>query len=116
MKIKVEKIPEGGWKIHQQNYIDDLIKFYDLKNEKLVELPIQPNHKLTLELAVEKGALRELNDESKYRQAIGKLMYLMVCTRPEIVYAVFVFSRFMRQPREKHWRYVKQLLKYIKSK
>jgi len=49
LKIKVEKIPEGGWKIHQQNYIDDLIKFYDLKNEKLVELPIQPNHKLTLE-------------------------------------------------------------------
>ena len=42
-------------------------------------------------------------------------MYLMICTRPDIAYAVSVLSRFMNQPREKHWRYVKQLLKYIKS-
>ena len=37
LKIKVEKMHEFGWKIHQQNYIDDLINFYDMKNEKLVE-------------------------------------------------------------------------------
>ena len=86
-----------------------------MKNEKLVELTIQPNHKLTLELADEKGALRELIDASKYRQAIGKLMFLMVCIRPDIDYAVPFLSRFMSQPTEKHWRYVKQLLKYIKS-
>ena len=114
LKIKVEQIRGGGWKMHQQNYIDDIIKLYELNNDKNVELPIQPSHGLTLELNDEKEPLRELVDSTKYRQAIGKLMYLMVCTRPDISYAVSVLSRFMSQPRMKHWRFVRQLLKYVK--
>ena len=115
LKIKVEQIRGGGWKLHQHNYIDDLVKFYELNNEKNVELPIQPNHKLTVDLNDEKDNLKAFVDSTKYRQAIGKLMYLMVCTRPDISYAVSVLSRFMTKPREKHWRFVKQLLKYVKS-
>ena len=42
-------------------------------------------------------------------------MYLMVCTRPDISYSLSALSRFMCKPREKHWRFVKQLIKYIKS-
>jgi len=115
LKIRVERIPNGGWKIHQHNYIDDLVKFYDLKNEKQVAIPIQPNHKLTVDLADEQEKLRAEVDSTTYRQAIGKLMYLMTCTRPDICYAVSVLSRFMTAPREKHWRHVKQLLRYVKS-
>jgi len=39
----------------------------------------------------------------------------MVCTRPDISYAVSMLSRFMKQPRDKHWRFVAQLLKYVKT-
>ena len=109
LKIRVERIPNGGWKIHQHNYIDDLVKFYNLKNEKLVSIPIQPNHKLTSDLADEQEKLRAEVDSTIYRQAIGKLMYLMTCSRPDICYAVSVLSRFMTAPKEKHWRHVKQL-------
>lgn len=115
LKIKVEQIPGGGWKLHQHNYIDDLIKMYGLNNEKIVEIPIQPNHRLTVDLNDEKELLKEPVDITNYRQAIGKLMYLMVCTRPDISYAVSLLSRFMAEPKEKHWRFIKQLLKYIKS-
>ncbi len=115
LKIRVEKIPDGGWMIHQKNYIDDLISFYDLKNEKPVSIPIQPNHKLTTDLEDEQENLRAPVDSTKYRQAIGKLMYLMTCSRPDICYSVSVLSRFMAAPREKHWRYVKHLLKYVKT-
>ena len=101
--------------IHQKNYIDDLISFYDLKNEKPVSIPIQPNHKLTTDLEDEQENLRAPVDSTKYRQAIGKLMYLMTCSRPDICYSVSVLSRFMAAPREKHWRYVKHLLKYVKT-
>ena len=115
LKINIEKVPGGGWKLHQQNYIDELIQFYEMKNEKTVAIPIQPNHKLTVDLVEEKEPLRKLIDSSQYRQAIGKIMYLMICSRPDICYAVTVLSRFMSKPREKHWRHVKQLLRYIKS-
>ena len=103
LKIKCERTLDGGWKIHQKNYIDEIIKEYDLKSEKEATIPIQPNHKLTVDLCDEKEKLREELDPTKYRAAIGKLMYLMICTRPDICYAVAVLSRFMSKPKEKHW-------------
>ena len=39
----------------------------------------------------------------------------MTCTRPDISFSIGVLARFMQQPREMHWRYVKRLLKYIKT-
>ena len=65
-------MPDGGWKLHHKNYIDDLIKLYDLNNEKSVDLPIQPNHKLTIEFSDEPDALRISVENTKYYQAIGK--------------------------------------------
>ena len=45
-----------------QNYIEDLLKLYELNNEKGVELPIQVNHGLTIESNDEKENLCELVD------------------------------------------------------
>jgi len=70
---------------------------------------------ITTDLEDEQENLRAPVDSTKYRQAIGKLMYLMKCSRPDICYSVLVLSRFMTELREKHWRYVKHLLKYVKT-
>ena len=43
------------------------------------------------------------------------LMYAMVCTRPDIAYAVGVVSRYMADPRREHWEAVKWLLRYLKG-
>jgi hypothetical protein len=50
-----------------------------------------------------------------YRKVIGSLIYLMTCTRPDISYSVSILSRYMQEPRELHWRFLKRLLKYIKT-
>ena len=42
-----------------------------------------------------------------YASAIGSLMYVMVCTRPDIAHAVGVVSRFMSRPGKQHWEAVK---------
>ena len=47
--------------------------------------------------------------------AVGSLMYTMVCTRPDIGYAVGVVSQFMSNPRRKHWVVVKWILQYLKG-
>eukprot|EP00253_Pinus_taeda_P019335 PITA_19335 len=45
----------------------------------------------------------------------GKLMYVMVSTRPNISHAVGVVSRFMANPSEEHWRAVKWVLRYLRG-
>ena len=45
-----------------------------------------------------------------YASAIGSLMYTMLCTRPDIAYAVSVTSRFQSNLSLEHWVAVKATL------
>ena len=42
-------------------------------------------------------------------------MYAMVCTRPDIAYAVGVTSRFLANPGKEHWAAVKWIFKYLRG-
>ena len=102
--------------IHQKNYIEKIIKrFKYLDESKETEIPIQPNHNLTSDLRHENENLRKFIDLTKYSEVIGSLIYLMTCSRPDISYSVGILSRYMQKPRELHWRYLKRLLRYIKT-
>ena len=49
-----------------------------------------------------------------YASAVGSLMYAMLCTRPDICYAVGVVSRFQSNSGLYHWIVVKHILKYLR--
>ena len=48
-----------------------------------------------------------------YKEAIGSLIYLMMCTRPDIAYAVGHAARFSQNPGKAHWSAVKRILSYL---
>lgn len=48
-----------------------------------------------------------------YRRAVGRLMYAMVSTRPDICFSVILAARFMAYPTVEAWRYIKRLLRYV---
>nr|GEU35870.1 hypothetical protein [Tanacetum cinerariifolium] len=50
-----------------------------------------------------------------YANVVGSLMYMMVCTRPNIAYAVSVVSRYLANPGKNHWEAVKWILKYLRG-
>ena len=52
-------------------------------------------------------------DATLYRQAIGSLMYLMVGTRPDIIYALGQLSQYVQCPTEALWNGVKRVLRYV---
>ncbi|GKA95916.1 putative ribonuclease H-like domain-containing protein, partial [Tanacetum coccineum] len=54
-------------------------------------------------------------DVHLYRSMIGSLMYLTV-SRPDIMYAVCVCSRFQVTPKTSHLNAVKRIFKYLKGK
>lgn len=55
------------------------------------------------------------NTKAPYRQAIGCLMYLANCSRPDIIFAVNLLSRYNQDPKECHWEAVKRIFRYLKE-
>ena len=49
-----------------------------------------------------------------YASTVGSLMYAMLCTRPDICYAVGIVIRYQSNPGMGHWIAVKHILKYLK--
>jgi hypothetical protein len=41
-------------------------------------------------------------------------MYAMICTRPDVSYALSVTSRYQSNPGDAHWVAVKNILKYLR--
>ena len=50
-----------------------------------------------------------------YSSTVGSLMYVMVCTRPDIAHVVGVLSRYMNNPGKEHWKEVKWILRYLRG-
>ncbi|XP_045831284.1 secreted RxLR effector protein 161-like [Trifolium pratense] len=53
-------------------------------------------------------------NEIPYASAIGSIMYAMLCTRPDVSYALSSTSRYQSDPGESHWIAVKNILKYLR--
>ena len=49
-----------------------------------------------------------------YASAVGSLMYVMLCTRPDICYSVGIVSRYQSNPGREHWTIMKHILKYLR--
>ncbi len=50
-----------------------------------------------------------------YQQAVGSLMYAMLCTRPDLAYPISVVSQHMANPSLEHWIAVKRIFRYLQG-
>ena len=57
---------------------------------------------------------RDRMSKIPYASAIGSIMYAMLCTRPDVSYALSITSRYQSDPGESHWTAVKNILKYLR--
>ncbi len=50
-----------------------------------------------------------------YRSVVGSLMYLMVCTCPDISYVVCSLTKHCESPTRGNWTALKRVLQYVKE-
>ena len=98
----------GGIFIGQQKYANKVLKKFNMDSCKKMSTPLMQDEKL----CTNDGANKV--NERLYRSLVGCLMYL-TATRPDILYAVSLLSRFMHCASELHFKAAKRVLRYIKG-
>ena len=80
-----------------------LQRFGIIEQSKLVSTPLAPHFKLSSSLSPSTDEKHEYMSKVPYSNAIGSLMYVMVCMRPDISHVVVVVNRYMHDLKKRHW-------------
>ena len=97
-------------KLAQSNMVADLQDRYGLKDAQQKSTPLSPS----VQLDITGG---EPLDTSvfPYRALVGSLLYISVCTRPDISYSVGALGKYNDKPSTAHWTAAKNVLRYLKG-
>ncbi|GJW74440.1 retrotransposon protein, putative, ty1-copia subclass [Tanacetum coccineum] len=102
-------------RVSQSGYVSRILNNFRIDNGKSVKMPLGEHFKLSLKDCPVRDCDVEGMSKVPYANAVGRLMYLMVCTRPDKAYAVSVVSRYLANPGKNHWEAVKWILKYLRG-
>ena len=76
---------------------------------------MDPNVKLSTAQSPSTSAQYAAMQNIPYCKAVGVLMYMMLGTHPDVLYAVTMVSKFLSNPGMAHWDAVKQIYHYLLS-
>uniref|UniRef100_A0A2N9G6F8 Reverse transcriptase Ty1/copia-type domain-containing protein n=1 Tax=Fagus sylvatica TaxID=28930 RepID=A0A2N9G6F8_FAGSY len=114
--LQIEHLPDGIL-IHQSTYTEKVLKHFHMDKAHPLSTPM-----VVRSLDVKKDPFRPqevgeetLGPEVPYLSAIGALMYLANCTRPDIAFSVNLLARYSSAPTLRHWNGVKHVLRYLRG-
>lgn len=94
-------------KLDQSDYVKRLLKRFGMENCKPVSTPMMVNCKF------ENNSETLCDETYEYRELMGCLMYLSVCTRPDISFACSQLSQYNTKFNRSHWLAAKRILRYL---
>ncbi|KAG8473016.1 hypothetical protein CXB51_034911 [Gossypium anomalum] len=100
--------------LSQSTYIDKVLKRFNMEESKRGFLPMRHGISLSKEMCPSTPQEREYMSKIPYASAIRSIMYAMLCTHPDVSYALSMTSRYQVDPGEGHWTTVKNILKYLR--
>ena len=89
---------QGIIALHQSNYIRRMLDRYSMADCKPCKSPGDPRNKLTKDQCPQDEEEKRKLSAVPYREAVGSLMFLMVCSRPDIAYSVSRVAKFCDNP------------------
>ena len=112
--LQIEHFPNGVL-VHQSTYIKKILKRFNMDKAHPLSSPM-----VVRSLDVKNDPFRPcekseelLSPEVPYLSAIGALMYLANCTRPDIVFSVNLLARYSSAPTRRHWKGIQHILRYL---
>ena len=111
MEVRQDLV-EGTITLSQSEYVDSILRRFGLLLANPVAVPMTATLDLTLDGTEDKF---EETSTFDYPSAIGSLLYLSGCTRPDITFAVNRLSRSLNAHRAAHHRAAIHVMRYLKG-
>ena len=108
--MEIEYGDDGSIKIHQEQYIQQLLLRHGMEDCSPLDTPMDTSVKLCK--TTDDDALA---DEKEYASIVGGLMFAACVTRPDIMCAAGQLSQFLNNPSSKHLAAAKRVLRYLKG-
>ena len=99
--------------LSQKGYLKKVLERFSMLDAKPISTPLSTHFKLSSQLCPSSDEELKYMSKVPYANAVRCLMYLMVCTRPDISHAVSVVSRYMVDLGKEHWNAVKWIFRYL---
>jgi len=80
---------------HRKKYIEKVLQRFGMQNAKPMSTPLATRFKLSAALSSQPTKEEEQMSHVPYASVVGSIMYVMVCTRPDISQAVSIVNRYM---------------------
>ncbi|KAL6321664.1 hypothetical protein AAG906_025496 [Vitis piasezkii] len=101
--LQIEHFPNGVL-VHQSTYIKKVLKHFYMDKAHPLSSPMIVRSLDNEEL---------LGPEVPYLSAIGGLIYLANCIRPNIAFSINLLARYSFAPTRRHWNGIKHILRYL---
>nr|GFC27220.1 retrotransposon protein, putative, Ty1-copia subclass [Tanacetum cinerariifolium] len=86
--------------LSQVTYLDKNLKRFKIKNSKKGNLPLHHGIKISKDLRLKTNEELDIMSLVTYASAVGSIMYAMMCTRPDVSFALSIVSRHQQNPGE----------------
>ena len=96
--------------LDQESYVSQILDEFGMANCKPSQMPIS----LSVQLSDDNPRLGR-GEHKLFQRLIGRLIFLITATQPDISFAVNQLSQFLAEPRHVHLVAVKHVLRYIRA-
>ena len=93
--IQIEYGDDGSIKIHQEDYISDILAHHGMSECNPISMPLDTSVKL-----VNVTESEQLADQKEYQTVVGELMFAAIATRPDIMCSVGQLSQLTANHRQ----------------
>ena len=101
--------------LSQHNYINKVLQRFNMDDSKLVSTPIAPHFKLSAAQCPSSDEDVEYMSKISCSSAVGSLIYVIVCSRLDLSYAMSLVSRYMSNPDKEHLKTVQWIFRYLRG-
>ena len=104
------KYSKNSISMSQENFIEKVLEKFNMQDAKTKSLPCDVGFN-----KFDCSESKPLENPTLFRAIIGSLVYILICSRPDISYVVTRLSQYMDKPKIAHLALAKDVLRYLKG-